>query len=143
MHAPELAQKLVTQFPGASLVALPEKFVRDPAAQVMVPPQKLREVAAFIKDDKDFLLDFPNHMTAVDYIKENVFELVYYFYSIKNKHGLTVKTRIPRSEPEIDTLSDLWNGFDFQEREVYDLMGIKFKGHKNLKRIMMWEGFPG
>jgi NADH:ubiquinone oxidoreductase subunit C len=87
--------------------------------------------------------DLPIHMTAVDYIKDNLFELVYYLYSTRQKQALVLKSQISRTIAEIDTVSDIWSGFDWQEREVYDLMGIRFKNHPNLKRIMMWEGFPG
>jgi NADH-quinone oxidoreductase subunit C len=143
MYSAELAQKLVNKFPEASIPPIPEKFVRDPAPMVLVPPAKFREVCKFIKTDKEFLMDLPNHMTAVDYIKESSFELVYYLYSTKKKQSIIIKSRVPRNAPEIDSVTDLWNGFDFQEREVFDLMGITFNGHPYLKRIMMWDGFPG
>ena len=143
MYSAELAQKLVAKFPDAAIVATPEKFVRDPSATVMVPAARLREVCKFIKSDREFLMDLPNHMTAVDYIKDGQFELVYYFYSTKVKKGLVLKSQVSRTNPSIDSVTDLWSGFDFQEREVYDLMGITFTGHPYLKCIMMWEGFPG
>ena len=143
MYSAELAQKLVSKFPDAALVATPDKFVRDPAPQVMVPSAKLHEICQFIKNDKDFQMDMPNQMTAVDYIKENEFELIYFLYSTTKKHGLIVKSRVPRGTPEIASVTDLWNGMNFQEREVFDLMGITFKNHPYLKRIMMWDGFPG
>ncbi len=143
MYAPELAQKITAKFSDAVLVPVPEKFVRDPATTIRVPVAQFREICKFIKSDKEFLMDFPNHMTAVDYIKEGQFELLYYFYSTKNKKSLVLKIQVPRTAPVIDSVTDLWNGFDFQEREVFDLMGITFTGHPYLKRIMMWDGFPG
>ena len=143
MYTKELIDKLIAKFPDAVAVVTPEKFVRDPAPQVMVPAAKLHEICEFIKSDKDFAMDMPNQMTAVDYIKEEQFELLYFLYSTKLKHGILIKSRIPRGTPEIASVTDLWNGMDFQEREVFDLMGITFKGHPYLKRIMMWDGFPG
>jgi NADH:ubiquinone oxidoreductase subunit C len=79
----------------------------------------------------------------VDYIKDNIFELIYVLYSTKHKQGLIIKSNISRVDARIDSVVDLWEGFDFQEREVLDLFGIQFTGHPNPTRIMMWEGFPG
>lgn len=143
MYPKELVDKVIAKFPDATAVVTPEKFVREPLAQVLVPATKLHQVCSFLKTDKDFQMDLPNQMTAVDYIKENQFELLYFLYSSTRKHGIVVKARVPRDAAEIQSVTDLWNGMDFQEREVFDLFGITFKGHPYLKRIMMWEGFPG
>lgn len=143
MYKAEFAQKLIEKFKDASIVPLPEKFIRDPEVTVRVPSAKFREVCQYIKSNSEFQCDLPNFMTAVDYIKENVFELLYYFYSTKQKQGLIIKVQVSRVDAEIDSVTDLWPGLDFQEREVFDLFGIKFKGHYNQKRIMMWDGFPG
>lgn len=143
MYNAELIKKIIQQFPETSEIPVPEKFIRDPEPQVRVPAVKWREVAKYLKTDPEMAFDLPIHMTAVDYIKDNVFELVYALYSSKKRQGLVVKVQIPRGTPEIDTVSDIWSGMDWQEREVFDLFGITFKGHKYLKRIMMWDGFPG
>ncbi len=143
MYPPDPLQKVISKFPDVALVPTPEKFVREPSAQIKVPPAKLREVSKFLKENSDLAFDMPNNMTAVDYLKENIFELVYFLYSTKKKQGLVMKSQIARDVAEIDSVSDIWEGLDWQEREVFDLFGIKFKGHPNLKRIMMWEGFPG
>src|SRR4051812_20945819 len=124
MYSKELVDKLISKFPDTTVVVTPEKFVRDPAPQVMIPAARLHEICSFLKTDKDFAMDMPNQMTAVDYIKENQFELLYFLYSNTRNHAILVKTRIPRDTPEIQSVTDLWNGMDFQEREVYDLMGI-------------------
>lgn len=143
MYLSELCQKVQAKFPDVAVPPVPEKTLRDPEAQVMVPPKNLLAVCRFLKENEEMAMDFPIQMTAVDYIKENVFELVYYLYSSKKKHAIVVKSRVDRAKPEIDSVSGVWSGMDWQEREVYDLMGITFLGHPNLKRIMMWEGFPG
>lgn len=143
MYSTETLQKVTKKFSDVSPAALPEKFVRDPEPQLNVPPAKILEVCRFLKSDATLAFDLPLQMTAVDYIKDGVFELVYYLYSSKNKSGLVLKSRIPRATPEIDSVTSVWAGMDWQEREVFDLMGITFRQHPNLKRIMMWEGFPG
>jgi NADH:ubiquinone oxidoreductase subunit C len=143
MYSSELIKKIVQRFPETSEIPVPEKYVRDPEPHLRVPAQKLREISKYLKTDPEYLFDLPIHMTAVDYIKENVFELVYALYSTKKRQGIVVKVQIPRNSAEVDTVSDIWAGMDWQEREVFDLFGISFRGHKYLKRIMLWEGYPG
>jgi NADH-quinone oxidoreductase subunit C len=143
MYSADVVQKIIKKFPETATIPVPEKFVRDPEAQIKVPAARLRDVATYLKTDPEMAFDLPNFMTAVDYIKDNLFEMVYYFYSTKHKNGLVVKTQISRVDASVDSLTDIWPGLDFQEREVFDLFGITFKGHYNLKRIMMWDGFPG
>ncbi len=141
MYSAETIQQLTAKFSDAQAIPVPEKFIRDPEPAVRVPAAKLLEVSKFLKSSMAF--DVPVQMTAVDYIKEGNFELVYYVYSSTKKQGLVFKVTIPRSAPEVDSVTPVWSGMDWQEREVFDLMGITFKGHPNLKRIMMWDGFPG
>jgi NADH-quinone oxidoreductase subunit C len=143
MYNADLIKKIVLRFPETSEIPVPDKYVRDPEPQVRVPAAKLREVAKYLKSDPDMLFDLPIHMTAVDYIKDNVFELVYALYSVKKRQAIIVKVQIPRGTPDVDSITDIWAGMDWQEREVFDLMGITFRGHHYMKRIMMWEGFPG
>lgn len=143
MFNAEICQQLTKKFPEATIVPVPEKFVRDPEPNVRVPAAKLVEVCKYLKESPDMSFDVPLQMTAVDYIKENLFECVYYLYSSKKKHAIVIKSQISRADAQIDSVTPVWSGMDWQEREVFDLMGISFKGHPNLKRIMMWEGFPG
>lgn len=143
MYPAELCAKVVEKFPEASVPALPERYVRDPEPQVAVPPKILFAVCRFLKENEDAAFDLPLQMTGVDYIKDGVFELVYYLYSTRKRHGIVVKCRIDRANPVVDSVTPVWSGMDWQEREVFDLMGITFRGHPNLRRIMMWDGFPG
>ena len=143
MYSKELVQKIINQFPGSEDVPLPERFTRNPEPQVRIPKEKLKDVCEYLKTNPEMQFDLPIQMTAVDYIKENTFELVYYLYSVGKKHAIVLKVRIDRAQPEVDSVTPIWKGMDFQEREVFDLMGIVFNGHPNLKKIMMWDGFPG
>ena len=87
-------------------------------------------------------MDFLVAVTAVDYIE--YFEMVYHLLSLQNNHSAVLKTRLyDRDEPTVSSVVDLWRGAELQEREVWDLMGVRFTGHPNLKRILTWEGFPG
>jgi NADH-quinone oxidoreductase subunit C len=107
-----------------------------------VHPERLLEVCRLLKESPDLAFDYLVAITGVDYIE--YFEVVYHLVSLRHNHSLVVKARVyGREEPTVPSVVSLWQGADFQEREVYDLMGIRFQGHPNLKRILTWEGFPG
>ncbi len=112
---------------------------------VLVDPKKLVDVALAIRDELGF--DYLSSATAVDYLglgaPESDMEMVYHAYRISGGPALVFKAQTPRDNPVIPSLIDVWPGADFQEREAYDLYGIKFPGHPNLKRILMWDGFDG
>lgn len=115
-------------------------FSRD---AVWIKPAALLDVAAALRDRPEFSFDFLNSVSAVDYIGH--FEVVYHLTSLRQNRRAVVKVRCGegRTEPVLPSVISVWRGADFQEREAYDLMGIRFEGHPNLKRIMLWEGFPG
>ncbi len=118
---------------------------------IIVRPGALRAVAQFLKDTPELDFNFLMDLTAVDYLfyaggriqKEFRFEVVYHFYSLKTNQRLRVKVPVAEEAPEIDTLSDLWPSANWYEREVWDMFGIRFRGHPNLKRILMYEEFKG
>ena len=108
-----------------------------------VAPAQVRDLAAYLKESLGF--DFLSSVTAVDWIKENRFEVVYYFLQSSDpKTKMFVKADLPREgEPRIPSVAPLYPGADWQERETYDLYGIRFEGHPDLRRILLWEGYPG
>ncbi|MDI6814636.1 MAG: NADH-quinone oxidoreductase subunit C [Dehalococcoidales bacterium] len=116
----EIATKVEEQFPGSIVDSSQNSFV--------VESKSLLAVASFLKDTPGLDFDYLTSITAVDYY--HYFEVVYQLTSIKHNHSLP-------------SVVSLWRGADFQEREIYDLMGISFDGHQNLKRIFLWEGFAG
>jgi NADH-quinone oxidoreductase subunit C len=106
-----------------------------------IAPEDLREVAKFCRDDLsfDYLLD----ITSVDNSgQEPRFEIVYELYSLTLAVHLRIKLSVSESVGAVDTISDIWPTADWHEREIYDMMGIKFNGHPDLRRILMWEGYP-
>ena len=134
LAAGELAGRIEEKFPDSL-----EKTGDD---TLVIRAASLPEVAAYLKDDKDLLFDYFNYVTAVDYY--SYFELVYQLTSLKHNHSVVFKVRVSgRENPAVPSLTGLWQGANFQEREIYDLMGISFTGHPNLKRMFLWEGFPG
>jgi NADH-quinone oxidoreductase subunit C len=114
---------------------------------VTVTRDKLHEVAQFLHDDPAMDFDYIVHVSSVDWPDdEDRFEVVYEFYSMKKRHRIRLKTRVPESDCVVESLTDLWKGADFMEREVYDMMGIRFRNHPDLRRILMpddyAEGYP-
>ncbi|MCB9459973.1 MAG: NADH-quinone oxidoreductase subunit D [Anaerolineaceae bacterium] len=113
---------------------------------VIISADKLQEAARYIKNELGF--DFLSSATAVDYLGEGVhsedhLEMVYHAYRTTGGSALVFKAQTDRSSATLPSLTPIWMGADFQEREAYDLMGIKFEGHPNLQRILLWEGFNG
>ena len=130
----EIADKLEERFPGS--------IVESSESSVVVKSEQLLAIATFLKTTSGFDFDYLTDVTAVDYY--DYFEVVYHLTSISHNHGLVLKCRCyGRENPITPSVVSLWQGADFQEREVYDLMGIRFEGHPNLERIVLWAGFEG
>jgi len=101
----------------------------------------LREVAKFCDDELSF--DYLIDVTSIDnFGEESRFEIVYHLYSMPHGVHLRLKLKVPEETGVVDTVSDIWPTANWHEREAYDMMGIKFKGHPDLRRILMWEGYP-
>ena len=134
LNVKELSQQIGARFP--------EAVVEDGGGALVVTSESLAEVARHFYEDPELAFDFLVGVTGVDYIDH--FEVVYHLVSIKHNHSTVLKTQtFSRENPSVPTVSDTWQGAVLQEREVYDLMGIRFEGHPDLKRILLWEGFPG
>jgi len=99
----------------------------------------------FLRKDPQVQLDFLTDITAVDYLgrKEPRFEVVYHFYSLPTKFRLRVKVPVPEANPVVDSLTALWKAANWLEREVWDMYGIRFTGHPDLRRILLYEQFQG
>src|SRR3954468_5628880 len=101
----------------------------------------LREVARFCRDDLSF--DYLIDITSVDNAgQEPRFEIVYELYSLTLAVHLRLKLSVSEIVGAVDTISDIWPTANWHEREIYDMMGIRFNGHPDLRRILMWEGYP-
>jgi NADH-quinone oxidoreductase subunit C/D len=131
------AQTLVEKFPGA--VTLDE---RPGYSGCIVSAEKLVEVATFIRDELGY--DLLSSVTGVDYIEQEMMEVVYHAFKTTGGPLLVFKVQAARVDPVVvPSLISVWHGADFQEREIWDLYGIRFEGHPDLRRILMWEGFEG
>ncbi len=115
---------------------------------LVVDPKRVLDAMRVLRDDEHLQLDFLVDLTAVDYLgREPRFEVVYHLRSMKT--GARLRVKAPLAEPEdgsnpiIDSVVSLWPGANWFEREVWDLYGIKFAGHPDLRRILMYEEFVG
>jgi NADH-quinone oxidoreductase subunit C len=134
LSAREVAQRITERWPRAVIEA------GDTA--VLVDSNSLLDIASFLKNTPGLEFDYLNHITGVDYFQ--YFEVVYLLTSIKHNHSITLKARCyGRDNPSLPSVVSLWQGADYQEREIYDLMGVRFEGHPNMKRIVLWSGYPG
>lgn len=110
---------------------------------VVVDPELLDKAGRYLKLQPDLNYDYLANLTCVDY--QDCYELVYHLYSIgrPSSDPLCLKARADKRNPHAISLTGVWPGADLQEREVWDLYGVRFHGHPNLKRVLMWEGFEG
>ncbi|RPF42513.1 NADH-quinone oxidoreductase subunit C/D [Thermodesulfitimonas autotrophica] len=114
---------------------------RDGVLELKVAPPQAADVLQALRDDYDF--HQLHDLTAVDYIKENQITVVYRLMNLEKPDTVVVKVPVDRNQPEVATASNIWPAANWLEREVYDYFGVKFTGHPNLSRIMLWEGFEG
>jgi NADH-quinone oxidoreductase subunit C len=121
---------------------LPGSILESNCNTIDVKNEALLKIATYLKNTPEFDFNYLNYITAVDY--QTHFEVVYDLVSLAHNHKLIMKTKLTdRKKPVLDSVVSLWKGADFQEREIFDLFGIGFIGHPNLKRIFLWDGFQG
>ncbi len=134
---------------GDAIAGLKERFPegvvddeRDGYEGVIVDAENVIDVSYALRDELGF--DFLSSVTGVDLIDDNKLEVVYHAYSIERGGGPVVfKVQVDRNEPHVPSLVPVWPGADFQEREAFDMMGVIFDGHPDLRRILTWDGFHG
>jgi len=139
----QLCEAIRVAVPGAVIEIVPS----TPAAAqpaLLVDCEHAVAVARYLKDEPTCRLDFCSCVTGVDYLAKSFIEVVYHLYSVALKHGpVVLKVRAPREldQCRVPSLTPVWRGCEFQEREAYDLYGVKFAGHPDLRRILMWNEF--
>jgi NADH-quinone oxidoreductase subunit C len=139
---------MTTVWSGSALAEAIEAFApgsveSSAGSDVWLKPESISAVCEGLKTRSEFKFDLLSSLTAVDYIDH--FEVVYHLTSLPMNASAIVKSRVGlgRTDAFISSVVPIWRGADYQEREVWDLMGIRFDGHPNHKRIMLWEGYPG
>ena len=130
----DIAHRIEQKFPGAVVDAQPEAAV--------IGASRMVEVAKHLRDDPELRFEFLSSVTAVDRLE--YFEVVYHLTSIRLNIMTTLKVQThERDNPVVPSVTPVWPGANLQEREAYDLMGIYFEGHPDLRRIFLWDGFAG
>lgn len=107
----------------------------------VVAAEQIPAVARYLRDRLGY--EYLSNITAVDYLREGLFELVYHFYHLGGGRALVVKVRVPRDAPEVPSITPFWPGAALQEREAFDMYGVTFPGHPDLRRVYMWDEFAG
>lgn len=139
----EIAEKIKEKFPD-QVVDVTE--FRDQVS-VIVKRDQIVPICKYLHDDPHLSLDHLQDLTAVDYLKKKEvrFEVIYNLYSIKYRHKIRIRAQVPENDTKISSVVPIWAGANWYERECFDMFGIVFAGHPDLRRILMpedWEGHP-
>lgn len=114
---------------------------------VYIRKEGIRSIARSLRDEPDLRFDLLMEIFAVDYLHweemADRFEVVYNLYSTEHRHRLFLKVALPEQDAVVDSVVSVWPAADWYERETWDMMGVRFNGHPNLKRLLMYEGFEG
>lgn len=134
----DLAAKLAEKF--GDLLAVPVEF-RGEVTLAVADAEKIAGVCAFAKRDLGF--DYLVDISSVDnYGEDPRWTIVYELYGYGHRCHLRLKTDVSEEKSELPTVTSVWKTADWHEREIYDMMGIRFRGHPDLRRILMWDGYP-
>ncbi|HEY3863296.1 MAG TPA: NADH-quinone oxidoreductase subunit C [Verrucomicrobiae bacterium] len=138
MDARELAQQLKTRF--GDLISEPAEFRGEITVQLS-DADRITDVCDFAK--KQLAFDFLTDVSSIDhYGSDPRFTVVYHLYGYGHHCHLRIKTDVGEEKSELPTVTGVWRTADWHEREVFDMMGIRFRGHPDLRRILMWDGYP-
>ena len=146
MDADQIAKMIEEKFSGQVLGTV----VHAGQVGVMLKKEMIREICQFLRGEPSLRMDHLADLTAVDYSTYPGdtgmrFEVVYNLFSTVYRHRIRLKVRVPEDEPRVDTVTSIWQSANWHERETYDLMGIIFNGHPDLRRILLpedWVGHP-
>ncbi len=146
MESMEIAKRLQAKFPDEVLDA----YTHHGQTAVIVSGEKILDILGWLRNDAEMNFDHLMSLCAVDNIKRMEeglfrFEVVYNLYSIAKKHSIRVRAQVPEAEHSIHSVTSIWDGANWLERECYDLMGITFIDHPDLRRVLLpddWEGHP-
>ncbi len=143
MEALQIAEKIKEKFPDEVL------DIREFRGQVSVTLKKERivEIGRYVHDDPELSFDYLRDVCGVDYMgkKEKRFEVVYHLYSMRHRHMVRLKAEVGEENAGIDSVTPVWVGANWHEREAFDMYGIIFNGHPDLRRVLLpedWEGYP-
>lgn len=138
MSAMDHAKKLAARF--EALFETPAEF-RGETTLSLKDAEKIAEVCSYAKKELGF--DYLVDISSIDnYGEDPRFEIVYELYGYGHRHHLRLKARVSEEHSELPTVTGVWRTANWHEREIYDMMGVRFSGHPDLRRILMWDGYP-
>jgi NADH-quinone oxidoreductase subunit C len=141
MTASAVYERLKARF-GDRVISV-DLEAKDP--WILVEPTAIAEVCALCRDDGALRCEALSNQSGVDYKDAGYIEIVYHLYSYTHRHTLVLKVRTPRDTPEVPTVEGVWKAANWLEREIYDLLGVVFTGHSDLRRLLLpedWVGHP-
>lgn len=139
MQPSELTARIQARLGAEAAQAEPNRA--DPT--LIVPSQQIRSLCQWLHDDAELAFDFLMSLCGVDW--PDRIEVVYHLFSHRHRHRLALKVRLPREQPSVESVAGIWGTANWHEREAYDLFGVRFAGHPDLRRILLpddWEGHP-
>jgi NADH-quinone oxidoreductase subunit C len=143
MEAQHIVERVQQLVPDSIAAPLSSENTKDPFFKVK--PDKWLDVARALRDTSDLAFDFCNNITAVDWIKQNILQVVFHLWSYRHRHQIVIKIDLDRAKPQLPSVESVWKAANWNEREQYDLFGVEFLGHPELKRILLpddWVGHP-
>ena len=142
MTSEEIYTKLKEKFGDAILSY--QEVVLD--SFILVAPEAIADIGAYLAEDSELAFDSLMCLSGVDLgVKESNLEIVYHLFSMTRRHTIVLKVHLPKEEPRLPSVEGIWKTANWHEREAYDLYGIIFEGHSDLRRILMpddWDGYP-
>lgn len=114
---------------------------KKPDAWMVVAPEAIVEVCRFLKEDPETAMDCLSNESGVD--RKDCVEVVYHLFSYRHRHVAVIKVRLLRENPSVATIEGVWSAATWLEREIFDLLGVNFEGHSDMRRLLMPEDWPG
>jgi len=143
MTPQEISEKLAAKFSGVSDIGLEAKLDAPVDPTIKVSPNHILEVAKFLRDDDDTQFDYLSCLSGVDL--KGKLAVVYQLFSMVKRHKITIRVEVPTESPTVPSVESIWRTANWHEREAFDLFGITFAGHPDLRRILLpydWDGHP-
>jgi len=140
--AEEIRDKISEAFPGCE-PELKQGDVGDP--WISLPVGQMKEIAKFLRDDEELRFNVLMCLSGIHYKKEEELGVAYHLHSTEKSHKISLKVRVPESEPVVPSVESVWKTADWHEREAFDMVGVQFSDHPNHTRILCpedWEGHP-
>jgi NADH-quinone oxidoreductase subunit C len=145
MTPEDIFKKLQAEFGEQVVFDFHDANGGDKDAWFQVEPYSIEEVGIKLKSDPELHFDYLECITGIDFPDDNKIAVVYHVYSYEEKHRVVIKCFVDRDDPALPTVSNVWRTANWQERECFDLLGVLFDGHPDLRRLLLpddWEGYP-